>query len=106
MQIKAEDIAQVADNIGRGGFEQIESDDIQRLLESQDEDLTEIDLKEMLKLHPIEDEETSTSTEKTTLNVKTLREALNMANELCDFFINSDLERSLTFKRQILNAIV
>lgn len=106
IQTLAKDIAQVANDIGRDGFEQIESGDIQELLESQDEDLTETDLEEMLNLHPIEDEEASTSTEKTTLNVKTLREGLKMANELCDFFINVDpsMERSLIFKRQILNA--
>ncbi|CAK1552926.1 unnamed protein product [Leptosia nina] len=41
-------IAEIANGIGRDGFEQIESSDIQELLESQDEDLTETDLEEML----------------------------------------------------------
>lgn len=60
----------------------------------------------MLNPHSIEEEETSTSTDKVTFNLKNLGEGLRMANELCDFFMQIDqsMERSLIFKRQILNA--
>ncbi|KAK9722651.1 DDE superfamily endonuclease [Popillia japonica] len=75
IQILAEDIVQVSNNIRRNGFEQIQSGDTQELLESQDEDLTETDLEEMLNLHFIEDEELLTNTYKTTLNVKPLPDA-------------------------------
>ncbi|KAL4720183.1 hypothetical protein ACJJTC_014404, partial [Scirpophaga incertulas] len=51
----------------------IESSDIQELLESQDEDLTETDLEEMLNSQPIE-EEASTSTENVTFTLKNLSE--------------------------------
>ncbi|GBP30881.1 NFX1-type zinc finger-containing protein 1 [Eumeta japonica] len=64
-QILTANIAEIANGIGRDGFEQIESSDIQELLESQNEDLTETDLEEMLNSQPIE-EEASTSTGKVT----------------------------------------
>lgn len=98
-------IAQVANEIGQGGFDELESSDIQELLESQDEDLNETDLEEMLNPHSIE-EEASTSIEKITLNLNNLSEGLRMAHELCDFFIKIDpsMERSLIFKRKIVNA--
>ncbi|CAH2098324.1 unnamed protein product [Euphydryas editha] len=98
-------IAEIANGIGRDGFEQIESSDIQELLESQDEDLTKTDLEEILNLQPIE-EEASTSNENVTFHLKNLNEGLRMANELCDFFIKIDpsMEQSLIFKRQIANA--
>uniref|UniRef100_A0A1B0AAH7 Uncharacterized protein n=1 Tax=Glossina pallidipes TaxID=7398 RepID=A0A1B0AAH7_GLOPL len=98
-------IAEIANGIGGDGFEQIESRDIQELLESQDEDLTETDLEEMLNSRPI-DGEASTTTENVTFNLKSLSEGLRMANELCDFFMNIDpsMERSLIFKRKIANA--
>uniref|UniRef100_A0A1A9ZNS5 HTH psq-type domain-containing protein n=1 Tax=Glossina pallidipes TaxID=7398 RepID=A0A1A9ZNS5_GLOPL len=51
----------------------IESSDIQDLLESQDEDLTETDLEEILKSQPLE-EEASTSTGDVTFNLKILSE--------------------------------
>lgn len=75
------------------------------MLESQDEDLTETDLEEMLNSQPFE-EEASTSIESVTFNLKNLSEGLRMANELCDFFMKIDpsMERSLIFKRQIANA--
>ncbi|GBP20903.1 Tigger transposable element-derived protein 1 [Eumeta japonica] len=44
-QILTANIAEIANGIGRDGFEQIESSDIQELLESQNEDLTETDLR-------------------------------------------------------------
>lgn len=105
IQTLTANIAEIANGIGRDGFEQIESSDIQELLESQDEDLTETDLEEMLNSQPIE-EEASTSTGKVTFNLKNLSEGLRMANELCDFFMKIDpsMERSLIFKRQIANA--
>lgn len=105
VQTLTANIAEIANGIGRNGFEQIESSDIQELLESQDEDLTETDLEEMLNSQPIE-EEASTSTENVTFTLKNLSEGLRMANELCDFFVNIDpsMERSLNFKRQIANA--
>ncbi|GBP80084.1 Tigger transposable element-derived protein 1 [Eumeta japonica] len=104
-QILTVNIAEITNGIGRHGFEQIESIDIQELLESQDEDLTETDLEEMLNSEPIE-EEATTSTGNVTFNLKNLSEGLRMANELCDFFMNIDpsMERSLIFKRQIANA--
>lgn len=73
----------------------IESSDIQELFESQDEDLTETDLEEMLNPHSIE-EEPSTSTENASLNRKTW------------FFmkIYISIERSLIFKSKIVNAAV
>ena len=84
--------------IGRDGFEQIESSDVQELLESQDEELTETNLKEMLNSQPIEDE-ASTSTGNVTFNLKNLSEDLRMANELYDFFMKIDpsMEQSLIF---------
>lgn len=105
IQTLTANIAEIANGIGRDGFEQIESSDIQELLESQDEDLTETDLEEMLNSQPIE-EEASTSTGNVTFNLKNLSEGLRMANELCDFFMKIDpsMERSLIFKRQIANA--
>ncbi|CAH0721938.1 unnamed protein product, partial [Brenthis ino] len=107
IQTLTANIAEIANGIGRDGLEQIDSSDIQELLESQDEDLTETDLEEMLNLQPIE-EEASTSTGNVTFNLKNLREGLRMANELCDFFIKVDpsMERSLIFKKQIANATV
>ena len=45
IQTLTANIAEVASGIGRDGFEQIESRDVQELLESQDEDLTETDLE-------------------------------------------------------------
>ena len=54
IQTLTENISQVANGIGRDGFEQIKSSDIQKLLESQD-DLTETNWKEMLNPHPIEE---------------------------------------------------
>lgn len=63
-------VVEDAYGIGRDGFEQIESSDIQELFESQDEDLTETDLEVMLNPHSIE-EEPSTSTENASLNRKT-----------------------------------
>lgn len=98
-------IVEIASGIGRDGFDQIESSDVQELLEAQDEDLTETDLEEMLNSQPIE-EEASTSAENVTFNLKNLSEGLRMANELCDFFMKIDpsMERSLIFKRQIANA--
>ncbi|GBP35703.1 hypothetical protein EVAR_82637_1 [Eumeta japonica] len=65
-QILTANIAEIMNGIGRDGFEQIESSDIQELLESQNEDLTETDLEEMLNSQPIE-EEASTSTGKSEL---------------------------------------
>ncbi|KAL4718043.1 hypothetical protein ACJJTC_004781 [Scirpophaga incertulas] len=56
---------------------EIESSDIQELLESQDEDLTETDLEEMLNSQPIE-EEASTSTENVTFTLKNLSEGEEM----------------------------
>lgn len=105
IQTLTDNIAEIANGIERDGFEQIESSDIQELLESQDEDLTEIDLEEMLNSQSIE-EEASMSTENVTFNLKILSEGLRMANELCDFFMKIDpsMERSLIFKRQIANA--
>ncbi|KAL9928133.1 tigger transposable element-derived protein 1-like isoform 1-T3 [Glossina fuscipes fuscipes] len=111
VQTLTANIAEIANGIhgihgiGRDRFEQIESSDIEKLLESQDEDLTEIDLEEMLNSEPIE-EEASTSTGNVTFNLKCLRKGLRMANELDDFFMNIDwsMERSLIFKRQIANV--
>uniref|UniRef100_A0A1A9Z8M8 DDE-1 domain-containing protein n=1 Tax=Glossina pallidipes TaxID=7398 RepID=A0A1A9Z8M8_GLOPL len=105
VQTLTANIAEIANGIGRDGFEQIESSDIQESLESQDEDLTETDLEEMLISQCIE-EGVSTSTGNVTFNLKNLSEGLRMANELCDFFMNivRSLERSLIFKRQIANA--
>ena len=105
IQTLTANIAEIASGIGRDGFEQIESSDIQELLELQDEDLTETDLEEMLNSQPIE-EEASTSTGNVTFNLKNLSEGLRMANELCDFFMKIDpsMERSLIFKRQIASA--
>uniref|UniRef100_A0A1A9USL2 HTH CENPB-type domain-containing protein n=1 Tax=Glossina austeni TaxID=7395 RepID=A0A1A9USL2_GLOAU len=95
---------EIANGIGQDGFEQIESSDIQVLLEPQD-DLNETGLEEMLNSQPIE-EEGSTSTENVTFNLKNYSDGLRMANELRDFFMNIDpsTERSLTFKRQIADA--
>ncbi|CAG9568336.1 unnamed protein product [Danaus chrysippus] len=73
VQTLTANIAEIANGIGRDGFEQIESSDIQELLESQDEDLTETDLEEMLNSQPIE-EEASTSTENVTFTLKNLSE--------------------------------
>ncbi|KAL9907100.1 uncharacterized protein ACN427_003413 [Glossina fuscipes fuscipes] len=84
VQILTANIAEIANRIGRDGFEQIESSDIQELLESQDEDLTETGLEEMLNSPPIE-EEASTSTANLTFNLKSLSEGLRMPNELGDF---------------------
>ena len=100
-------LQEIASGIRRDGFEQIESSDVQESLESQDEDLTETDLEEMLNSQPIE-EEASTSTGNVTFNLKNLREGLRMANELCDFFMKIDpsMEQSLIFKKQIVNATV
>ena len=56
IQTLTANIAEIASGIGRDGFEQIESSDIQELLELQDEDLTETDLEEMLSSQPIEEE--------------------------------------------------
>ncbi|KAL9927345.1 tigger transposable element-derived protein 1-like [Glossina fuscipes fuscipes] len=105
LQTLTANIAEIANGIGRDGFEQIESSDVQELPESQDEDLTETDLEEMLNAQPIEGE-ASTSTGNVAFNLKSLSEGLRMANELCDFFMNIDpsMERNLTFKRQIANA--
>uniref|UniRef100_A0A1A9VG67 DDE-1 domain-containing protein n=1 Tax=Glossina austeni TaxID=7395 RepID=A0A1A9VG67_GLOAU len=105
VQTLTANIAEIANGIGRGGFEQIESSDIQELLESQDEDLTATDLEEVIISQPIE-EEASTSTGNVTFKLKSLSEGLRMANEFCDFFVNIDpsMERSLGFKRQIANA--
>ncbi|KAH9493811.1 hypothetical protein DERF_014539 [Dermatophagoides farinae] len=69
VQTLTANIAEIANGIGRDGFEQIESSDIQELLESQDEDLTETDLEEMLNSQPIE-EKASTSTGNVTFNLK------------------------------------
>ena len=98
IQTVTANIAEIASGIGRDGFEQIESSDIQELLESQDEDLTETVLEEMLNSRPIE-EEASTST-------GNLSEGLRIANELCNFFMKIDpsMERSLILKRQIASA--
>ena len=60
-------LQEIASGIRRDGFEQIESSDVQESLESQDEDLTETDLEEMLNSQPIE-EEASTSTGNVTFN--------------------------------------
>uniref|UniRef100_A0A1A9UGE9 DDE-1 domain-containing protein n=1 Tax=Glossina austeni TaxID=7395 RepID=A0A1A9UGE9_GLOAU len=105
VQTLTANIAETANGIGRGGFEQIESRDIQELLETQYEDLTETDFEKMLNSQPIE-EEASTSTGNVTFNLENLSEGLSMANELRDFFMNIDpfLERSLIFKREIANA--
>ena len=98
-------IAKIASGIGREGFKQIESSDVQDLPELQDGDLTESDLEEMLNSQPIE-KEASTSIGNVTFIWKNLSEGLSMANELCDFImkIDSSMERSLIFKRQIANA--
>ena len=45
IQTLTANIVEIANGIGRDGFEQIELSNIQELLESQDEDLTETDLK-------------------------------------------------------------
>ena len=82
-------IAEIANGIGRDGFEQIESSGVQEFLESQDEDLTATHLEAMLNSQPIE-EEASTSTGNVTFNLKNLGECLRMANELCDFFMKTD----------------
>uniref|UniRef100_A0A1A9ZYP8 HTH CENPB-type domain-containing protein n=1 Tax=Glossina pallidipes TaxID=7398 RepID=A0A1A9ZYP8_GLOPL len=71
IQTLTANIAEIANGVGRDGFEQIESSDIQQLLESQDEALTETDLEEMLISQPIE-EEASTSTGNVTFNLKSL----------------------------------
>ncbi|KAL9872898.1 uncharacterized protein ACN427_013954 isoform 1-T2 [Glossina fuscipes fuscipes] len=73
VQTLTANIAEIANEIGRDGFAQIESSDIRELLESQDEDLTETDLEEMLNSQPIE-EEASTSTGNVTFNLKSLSE--------------------------------
>uniref|UniRef100_A0A2A4JVK0 HTH CENPB-type domain-containing protein n=1 Tax=Heliothis virescens TaxID=7102 RepID=A0A2A4JVK0_HELVI len=106
IQSLAANIAEIASEIGRDGFEQIESSDVQELLASQDEDLTETDLEEMINSQPMEEEEALTSTGNVTFNMKNLSEGLRMANELCDFFMKIDpsMERSLIFKRKIANA--
>ncbi|KAL9915895.1 uncharacterized protein ACN2A1_002346 [Glossina fuscipes fuscipes] len=105
VQTLTANIAEIANEIGRDEFEQIESSDIQELFESQYEDLTETDLEEVLNSPSIE-EEASTSTGNVTFNLKSLSEGLRMANELGDFFMNIDpsMERSLIFERQIANA--
>lgn len=104
IQSLTENVVHVANGIGRDGFEQIEPSDIQELFDSQDE-LTETDLEEMLTPHSTE-EEPSATTEKVTFNLKNLSEGLRRANDLCDFFVNIDpsMERSLIFKRQIIDA--
>ena len=83
------------------------SSDVQELLESQDEDLTETVLEEMLNSQPIE-EEASTSTGNVTFNLKNLSEGLRIANELCNFFMKIDpsMEQSLIFKRQIVMPLL
>ncbi|XP_026470953.1 tigger transposable element-derived protein 1-like [Ctenocephalides felis] len=98
-------IVEIANEIGRDGFELIELSDIQELLETQDEALTETDLEKMLNVQLIE-EETPTGTDIATFNLKNLSKGLRMANELCEFFVNIDpsMERSLIFKKQIANA--
>uniref|UniRef100_A0A1A9UZY1 Uncharacterized protein n=1 Tax=Glossina austeni TaxID=7395 RepID=A0A1A9UZY1_GLOAU len=73
VQTLTANLAEIAHGIGRDGFEQTESIDIQEFLESQDEDLTETDLGEMLISQPIE-EEASTSTGNVTFNLKSLSE--------------------------------
>ncbi|KAL9912861.1 tigger transposable element-derived protein 1-like [Glossina fuscipes fuscipes] len=83
IQTLTANIAEIANAIGRDGFEEIESSDIQELLESQDEDLTETDLEEMLNSPPIE-EKASTRTGNVTFNLKSLSEGLRMANGLGD----------------------
>lgn len=105
VQTVTENIVQIANNIGRDGFEQLESNDIQELFESQDEDLTEMELEEMLNID-FSEEEPTTSTEKKTMTLKNLSEGLRMANDLCDFFIKIDpsMDRSLLFKRKIDQA--
>ena len=80
IQTLTANIAEIGNGIGQDGFEQIESSDIQELLESRDEDLTETGLEEILNPPPIE-EEASTSTGIVTLNLKNLSEGLRMANE-------------------------
>ncbi|KAL9876647.1 tigger transposable element-derived protein 1-like [Glossina fuscipes fuscipes] len=105
VQTLTANIAEIANGIGRDGFEQIESNDIQELLKSQDEDLTETDFEEILNSQPIE-EEASRSTGNVIFNLKSLSKGLRMANELGYFFMNIDtsMERSLIFNRQIANA--
>ena len=68
LQTLTENIAQTSNNIGRDGFEQLESNDIQELFESQMKDLTEMDLEEMLNTD-FSEEEATTSTEKMTLTL-------------------------------------
>ena len=89
IQTLTANIAEIVSGIGRDGFKQIESSDVQELLESQDEDLTETGLEEMLNSQPIE-EEGSTSTGNLTFNLKNLGEGLRMANELCDSIMKID----------------
>lgn len=105
IQTLTENIIEVAHGIGQDGFEQIESSDIEELLKSQNEDLTETDLEELLDA-PSTGEQASTGTEQMTLNLENLSEGLRMASELCEFFIKIDpsMKRSLVFKRQIVNA--
>lgn len=54
VQTLAANIVEMANWIGREGFERIESSDIQELVESEDEDLTKTELEEMLNSWPIE----------------------------------------------------
>lgn len=96
---------EIANVLGRDEFEQIESSDIQELLESRDEDLTETDLEEMLNSQPLE-EEGSTCTGNVIVNLKNFSEGLRIANEIRDFFMNIDpsIDEVLFFKRQIASA--
>uniref|UniRef100_A0A1A9ZHI3 HTH CENPB-type domain-containing protein n=1 Tax=Glossina pallidipes TaxID=7398 RepID=A0A1A9ZHI3_GLOPL len=72
VQTLTANIAEIANGIGRDG--------IQELLESQDEDLTEIGSGETLTSQPIE-EEASTSTGNVIFNLKSHSEGSRMAND-------------------------
>lgn len=64
---------------GRGCCEQIESSDIQKLLEPQGEDLSESELKEIFNLQCPEDE-ASKSIENVEFNKNNLKKGLRMEN--------------------------
>lgn len=73
IQILNENITQIANNIGRNGFDEVKLKTIQQLMESQDEDLTETDRKE----------EAPTSTEKRTLTF--IKKAITLSLPMYQF---------------------
>jgi Mg/Co/Ni transporter MgtE len=99
-----QDIAQIAHQVGGEGFEDMQPHELEELIVSHTEEITEKDLEELINEDDSEDEKKVIA--RSTLNPKALTEIMNLQRALIDRVMECDpvMEMCLKFKTETENV--